>query len=71
MVDYVRVLRSGLCELAMQVAVPNEQCAKTTSKLLGVIRRCLNDSFHTSEVERLNVRHFNVICHHVVMSTLI
>lgn len=54
MIDYIRMLRSGLCELALQVTVP-AQYATVTVGLLRAISRCLKDSIHVSELESMKV----------------
>lgn len=54
MIDYIRMLRSGLCELAIRETVPR-QYANTTNKLLRAISDCLKESYHVGELDKLKV----------------
>ena len=52
MIDYVRMVRSGLCELAIDATVPRRY-ARVTNRLLRCISRCLQDSFRFSNLDEL------------------
>lgn len=61
MVDYVRMLRSGLCELAIKYTVP-ERYATVTVRLLRAISTCLKDSVRIDEIEQMKVKHRPTHC---------
>lgn len=54
MIDYIRMLRSGLCEYAVEATVQMDY-ANTTNRLLRAVGRCLADHFRLSELGELEV----------------
>lgn len=54
MVDYIGMLRSGLCEYAIQQTVPNPY-AGVTVRLIRALAKCLADSFREDELDKLEV----------------
>lgn len=56
MSHYIRMLRSGLCELAIICTVESKHHASVTVGLLRVLRECLADSFERSELPALQRR---------------
>lgn len=55
MVDYVRMIRSGIIINAIKETVPRHY-AMVTIRLLRAIAKCFRDSFHENELEELEVR---------------
>lgn len=60
MVDYIRMLRSGVCELAIYQTVP-DPFATVTVQLLRAISRCLRDSVRVSELDDMKVIAYVVV----------
>lgn len=71
MIDYINMLRSGLCEYAVNFTVSPEYAAVTV-RLLRVLARCTADSFRQTELDAIEVTtthlitHINMQCTHYI-----